>query len=299
MNEPAPSLVPGTHLRLVWPQWQGAGSDSVRELNPGFDFAVARRGYAVGTQVLQAVLPAHDGPTRVVPVEMGDRGLEERDGVEAKDVVLEQLRVALDLIAEVDPDRITTLGGDCSVSAAAFSYLLDKHGEDLAVIWIDSHPDMATPQDSYPGHHAMVVSALTGHGDADVLAALPATTSAGQVALVGMHDWTDPALPPVAEEWGLTVFSPDVLREHSAALLSWIRRTGATKIAVHFDVDTIDADEVQLGLGHDQGGLTSTQARRVVADVAQVADVVALTIAEYTPRQVMRLQRLLAGFPLL
>jgi arginase len=37
----------------------------------------------------------------------------------------------------------------------------------------------------------------------------------------------------------------------------------------------------------------------VVADVDAAADVVALTIAEYTPRQVMHLQLLLAGFPLL
>jgi hypothetical protein len=33
-----------------------------------------------------AVLPEHDGTTAVVPVEMGDIGLEERDGVEAKAV---------------------------------------------------------------------------------------------------------------------------------------------------------------------------------------------------------------------
>ena len=64
-------------------------------------------------------------------------------------------------------------------------------------------------------------------------------------------------------------------------------------------MDTIDADEIQLGLGADRGGLTSAQARRVVADVDVALDVVALTIAEYIPRQVMRLQQLLGGFPLL
>jgi arginase len=37
----------------------------------------------------------------------------------------------------------------------------------------------------------------------------------------------------------------------------------------------------------------------VVADVAEAAEVVGLTIAEFVPRQVMHLQRLLAGFPLL
>jgi hypothetical protein len=72
------------HLRLVWPQWQGAGTESVRSLAPEFPFDIARRGYSVGTKVLQAVLPEHDGPTAVVPVEMGDIGLEERDRSEGR-----------------------------------------------------------------------------------------------------------------------------------------------------------------------------------------------------------------------
>jgi arginase len=69
--------------------------------------------------VLQAVLPEHDGPTAVVPVEMGDAGLEERDGIEAKTVVLQQLRAALDILRDHNPARIT-LGGECSVSMAPF-----------------------------------------------------------------------------------------------------------------------------------------------------------------------------------
>jgi arginase len=64
-----------SHLRLIWPQWQGAGTESIRSLAPEFPFDVARRGYSVGTKVLlQAVLPEHDGPSAVVPVEMGDEG---------------------------------------------------------------------------------------------------------------------------------------------------------------------------------------------------------------------------------
>jgi arginase len=27
---------------------------------------------------------------------------------------------------------------------APFSYLIHKHGDDLAILWIDSHPDMGT-----------------------------------------------------------------------------------------------------------------------------------------------------------
>jgi arginase len=98
-----------------------------------------------------------------------------------------------------------------------------------------------------------------------------------------MHDWTDPRLPAIADEWGLSVFSPDALRSTSAPLLDWLGDTGAAKVAIHFDVDTIDADEIQLGLGADLGGLTTAEARRVVADIDGAAEVIALTIAEFIP----------------
>ncbi len=169
----------------------------------------------------------------------------------------------------------------------------------MAILWIDSHPDTGTGETAYPGFHAMVVSALTGHGDKELLEILPATTTADRVALVVMHDWTDPRLPAIADKWGLSVFGPDALRSTSAPLLDWLGDTGATKGAIHFDVDTIDADEIQLGLGADLGGLTTAEARRVVADIDGAAEVVALTIAEFIPRQVMHLQQILAGFPLL
>ena len=292
-------ITAGAHLRLLWPQWQGAAAESVRVLAPEFPLDVARRGYSLGTKVLQAVLPEHEGPTAIVPVEMSNDGLQERDGIEARTVVLDQLRAALAIIRDHDPARITTLGGECSVSMAPFSYLIDKHGADLAVLWIDSHPDMGTGETVYPGYHAMVVSALTGHGDHELLEILPATTSPTRVALVGMHDWTDPSLPAIAAEWGLTVFHPDLLRSDSDQLLHWLVGTGASKVAIHFDVDTIDADEIQLGLGADYGGLTSPQVCRIVADIDSAADVLALTIAEFIPRQVMHLQQILAGFPLL
>jgi hypothetical protein len=94
-------------LRLVWPRWQGAGTESVRSLAPEFPFDIARRGYSVGTKVLQAVLSTMAQP--LVPVEMGNIGLEERDGIEAKAVLLQQLRSALAIISEHEPARILTV----------------------------------------------------------------------------------------------------------------------------------------------------------------------------------------------
>ena len=288
----------GVNLRLLFPQWQGAATSSVEAFAPEFPLDVARRSYAVGTAVLEALLPPHDGPTATAPVAMSDDGLEERDGVEAKAVVLEQLASALEIIRRHDPARIATFGGECSVSVAPFSELARRYGDDLAIVWIDAHPDVGTPHSEYPGYHAMAVSTLIGHGDPDAQELLPATISPDRVALVGLHSWDEDDFPNIAE-WGIRSFGPDELRQSIRLLLDWLADTGCSRVAIHFDVDAVDGDEIALGLGGEPGGLTSAEVRRIVAEVDGAADVVGLTLAEFIPRQVMHLRQILNGFPLI
>lgn len=49
--------------------------------------------------------------------------------------------------------------------------------------------------------------------------------------------------------WGITAFGPDDLRETSRPLIEWFRGTGASKVAIHLDVDTIDAAGLPLLTG--------------------------------------------------
>ena len=209
MTDPGPSPEDaadpaGVTLRLLWPQWQGAGTSSVAELASEFPFDIARRGYAVGSAVLAAVLPPHEGPVAVAPVTFSDEDLEERDGVEAKTIIVRQLAGALEVIRHHDPVRIATLGGECAVSVAPFSELARRYGNDLAIVWIDSHPDIGTQASQYPGFHAMAVAALTGHGDRDVQELLPATISPDRVALAGLHAWTEDDVPNISR-WGIEI----------------------------------------------------------------------------------------------
>ena len=184
------------------------------------------------------------------------------------------------------------------MSVAPFSFLARRYGDDLAIVWLDAHPDVGTPQSEYPGYHAMAVATLTGHGDPDVQELLPATVSPELVALVGLHSWTDDDFPNIAE-WGIQSFGPEELRESAGPLLEWIAATGCSRVAIHFDVDAVDSNEIVLGLGIEPDGLTSTEVRRIVADVEGAVDVVGFTIAEFIPRQVMHLRQILNGFPLI
>lgn len=289
--------LPSNALRLVWAQWQGAGPDAVAALYPELDLDEARRSYALGTQVLDAILPPHSGTTAVVPVPMTADGLERRDGIDAKDAVLSQLAAARRLLDQHAPTHVLTLGGDCSVSVAPFAHLASVYGDDLAVVWIDSHPDVGTPASQYHGYHAMAVATITGHNDPEILAELPAVISAGKVALVGLHSWTDDDFPNAAH-WGIQTLSPSDVRATSGPLLDWLASTGCTKLAVHFDVDSIDSNQEILGLGMEPGGLRAADVERLVHDLREHAEIVGFTVAEYIPRQVLFLRRLLGALGL-
>ncbi len=283
-------------LRLVWPQWQGAGRDNVSELLSEFPIGTARRGYEFGSRILDAILPRHNGPTEIVPVP--DHESASTGGIESRPEILASLAAARDAIARHDADRILTLGGECSVSVAPFAALSQRYGDDLAVIWIDSHPDTDTPTTGYNGYHAMAVSMLLGHGDPEATAMLPTAVPASRLALVGLHDWVEDAYANVGA-WRLPAFGPEDLRASSAGLVDWLSSTGATKIAIHLDVDVVDSNEVALGLGQVPGGLTRTDVRRIVEDLSQAADVVGLTIAEFIPRDALALHGMIDGMPLM
>lgn len=299
MPDSAPeTTAPEAHLRLIWPEWQGAAATMVGQLASELPLEIARRGYAVGTAVLQAALPPHDGPAVTVPVPLDDSGGQTREGIESKPVLTRQLTDALALIREHAPARITTFGGTCTVSVAPFTSMAARYGDDLAVVWIDSHPDTDTGATDYDGYHAMAVSMITGHGDPEMSRLLPSTVPPARVALVGLHDWTDDAYEHVGG-WGLTSFAPSDLRTSTRPLLNWIANTGCSHVALHLDVDAVDADEGGLGLGRIPGGLTGAEVNRIARDVSEASDVVAVTVAEFLPREVLRLQQVLRHYPLI
>ena len=275
-------------LRLVYPVWQGATGANTANLLPEFPPEQARGGYPAGTELLAALIRP-DAPTRRVAVPETESPA--TGGVESRTELAHGLQSARGILDQEQPERVLTLGGDCSASVAPFSYLASRYAGDLAVVWIDAHPDSDTLETAYEGFHAMAVSALLGEVE---VPDLPATLPREKLALAGLHNWEEDAYANVLD-WQLTTFAPEQLRANSDELLDWLRATGASKVAVHLDVDVVDADEVVLGLGAVPGGLSITQVRRLLADVRATTDLVGLTIAEYIPRQVMQLTQLLDG----
>ncbi len=147
-------------IRLVYPQWQGGNiSQWITEVD---DPAQASMGYCLGARLLNFLAPDSGRATYFVPISTDATERRVTDGIMDKEAIVAQTKAALCMLGTIGPDRIVTLGGECSASVAPFTYLADKYKDDVAVVWIDAHPDITLPGDDYCGYHAMALSPVWG-----------------------------------------------------------------------------------------------------------------------------------------
>ena len=292
---------PSTTLRLLFPQWQG-GND------PAYHF---------GSQLLNWLAPEATGPIEQVAISAPDGGaLRAEDGVVARRALIEQARSARQLIDEHRPDRLVVLGGDCLVELAPFGYLNERYDGELAVLWVDTHPDVITPNESEHGH-TMVLGDLLGEGDPEFAAAVTRPIKPGNVMFAGRRQTSEdfPAIlakeTEVFDRLGLRTAGPEELADTSEPVLEWLKSTGAKHLAIHLDLDVLDPRLFRSLLfsnpdpsvpsvdTYPSGRMTMEHVVRLLADVSEVVDVVGLGITEHLPWDSLALRDMLAELPLL
>lgn len=283
-------------IRLIYPQWQGG--DIARWITEVNDPEEASRGYVLGAQLLNFLAPDSGQETLTVPISTAITERKVRDGVLDRDIIASQTQAALTMLDASCPDRIITLGGECSVSVVPFTWLARKYKDDVAMIWIDAHPDITLPGDVYAGYHAMAVTACMGKGDEKILRELPATFDASRILLVGLRNWERDEIKVRQQAFGLRHFAPQDVANDSEAVKQWLRSCGASKVVIHFDMDVLDPNEIVAAVGTDPEGLKIAEVVRLINDIAHEKELVGLTIAEPMPRTAIRIRSMLRQLPL-
>ncbi len=281
-------------IRLIFPQWQGARLQEgwVPEIpNP----KEACLGYSLGAKLLQYLIPENACQKTVqVPV---STSIEQRPityGVTDRDVIAKQAGDSLNILKNEDPDRIITLGGECSVSVTPFTYLAQKYHGDVAVLWISANPNISLPGDSDSGFHSMAVTALMGKGDEQILSQLPYQIPANRILFVGLRDWGREQIRNRQKEYGIKNLSNEDILFNSNKLLEWIRNTGAKNVLIHFNLCILDPTEIIASACRVKQGLKMQTVTRIIHDVSKETNIIGLTIAESFPRNALRLQKMFA-----
>lgn len=191
-------------LRLIYPQWQGGIVD---HWMPDIVPEDASKGYFLGAQLLKMLAPESTAMTAEVPVSLDIRDRAVEEGISARRVIVKQTGAALDIVRGNAPEKIVTLGGECSVSVVPFTYLAAKYPDDVAIVWLDAHPDVNLPDDEYKGYHAMALTACLGMGDEGIMRMLPGKVAAQNALIVGLRSW-DAGMKQRQKELGIKGLSP-------------------------------------------------------------------------------------------
>ena len=275
-------------LRLTAPDWQ----------------AGAKEDYYFGAQMLSMLAPKSDQHIeRTIPVSAPSGvELQEENGVVEQAATLANVSNAKSIIAEEQPDRIITLGGNCLVSEAPFDYLHGKYGDTLGIIWFDAHPDISTPE-MFNHEHAMVLANLLRKGDPSHNRLVEHPFKPQDILYVGLQPLTTDEVPQM-DKLGIAYAIQQEAMLSQAAIRNWLQQSGYTKIALHWDLDVIDPTdyhslyfnepEVPMFAGSSCGHFKFTEVAKKILEVQELADIVGFTIAEYLPWDAIRLRKALS-----
>ena len=267
-------------LFLLYPEWQGSGhSPAVQQ----------------GALTIARELFPH---THFLIVDSPDEEpLERGDGVVGLHSIAPRFRDTLSRIRTAAPDAIVTIGGTCGVEAAPIAYLNERYGGNLAIVWLDAHGDLNTPQSSPSGHfHGMVLRTLLGDGPPEYVGELRHPLQATQVFLAATRD-LDPPERDFVERAGISVTPPDAFLD-AERLAGEIRSRGFSHAYVHLDLDALSPEDFPDTLIPTTGGPAVDLVRTMIATLSRTFTVVGASVVEYVHgngRSLRVIDELLAG----
>lgn len=205
---------------VIVPQWQGSPSSRAMQLIDG-------------AQAIAGDLPRSACTMIEVPLEAGDAA---GTGVHRFSALHRTRGLIDEALAESD-EPVMLVGGDCGVAVGAIGRAAATNAE-LAVVWLDAHPDLHSPESSTSGAFGgMALRSVIGDGP-DGLALASGVVPASRVVLAGAREY-DPAEEQIAAAGAITVIAADALSDASA-LADAVASTGASAVYVHVDLDVLD-----------------------------------------------------------
>ena len=273
-------------VRLVYPQWQGG-------VNPN---------YAIGSEILNLVLPkGKNTETLEVPVDKNfDKEIELKDGINEQTSISKQLQCAFNMLETKNPDKVITLGGDCSVSQPAFDYLHGKYPEKTCIVWLDAHPDISTPKD-FEHEHAMVLGNLLGDGAPNCSKIVKNKFKYDEVMYGGLiHKKLLPYEEKYLKEKNLKYAVPEDLKENSNKITDWIKENGFKQVLIHLDLDVLSPTQFRSLLCNEPnlptpdysiGEMNLKDIVRIIVDISKTAKLVGFSIAEYMPWDIINMRK--------
>jgi arginase len=253
----------GVTRYLVVPQWQGSPSSRAMQLIDG-------------AMAIAGDLPRGATTILEVPMEAGEAlgtGIHRLSSLQR---IRDQIAAAL----EGHDEPVLTVGGDCGVALAPIAHVAARTST-LAVVWLDAHPDLHTPDDSPSGAFSgMVLRAVLGDGDPGLRLA-PGAVDPARVVLAAAREYDDAEVTSV-DGLGIRSLSVADLGD-PGALAAAVAQTGAEAVYIHIDIDALDPAEVAGNAHPAPFGVSVAEVTAAIAAVRAAVPLAGSSIAGYSP----------------
>ncbi|KAL9110385.1 MAG: hypothetical protein Q9227_005116 [Pyrenula ochraceoflavens] len=191
---------------------------------------------------------------------------------------------------------VLTLGGDHSIaigtiSGTARAVRERTPGKEIAVIWVDAHADINTPETSESGNvHGMPVAFLTGLAKSDrkdVFGWLEEDQmiSVTKLVYIGLRD-VDRLEKEILRDNKIKAFSMHDIDKHGIGRVveMALAHIGSdTPIHLSFDVDALDPQWAPSTGTPVRGGLTLREGDFIAESVHQTGQLIAMDLVEVNP----------------
>mmetsp|Transcript_12004 Transcript_12004/g.29538 ORF Transcript_12004/g.29538 Transcript_12004/m.29538 type:complete len:389 (-) Transcript_12004:237-1403(-) len=184
-----------------------------------------------------------------------------------------------------------TMGGDHSIALGSIAGLL-KARPDMAIVWVDAHADINTPETSPSGNlHGMPIAFLMGLSDIvppgfEWLSEYP-KLSADSLAYVGLRD-VDEGERRLIKDLNIKAYSMyEVDRYGIGAVmehcLQAISPQNSRPIHLSYDIDAVDPDLAPATGTMVRGGFTLREAHYICERMAETGMLGSMDIVEVNP----------------
>ncbi|MBQ6820579.1 MAG: arginase [Clostridium sp.] len=183
-----------------------------------------------------------------------------------------------------------TIGGDHSLAIGSIAGSSKFFNGELAVIWVDAHGDINTPESSPSGNiHGMPLASSIGVGCEDLINLYSSNIKVKpeNVFLLGCRD-LDLGELELIEKYNLNVWTMKYIKINGikavlSELLDKLRKSNIKNIHFSFDIDSLDPTYVP-GTGTPvEDGLSFSEAKDIIETVIGTSLVKSMDFVEFNP----------------
>ncbi|GAC1688642.1 MAG: agmatinase [Candidatus Dormibacteraceae bacterium] len=258
-----------------WAGLAGGSLESADVVVAGIPYdgsAVYRKGAALAPQQIRSLSAAMPPVTEDGRLLAGLRLHDLGDLDAGTDIESGWPKVA-DQLSRVQPGPLlTVLGGDHCTAIATLTAQARRH-PDLAVLWVDAHPDLC---DFSRGGRWTCGCALRRAVDVSEL-------DPGRVTIAAGRDYDPEELEFIAANGMLLVSAHELARDPMRSAQKIANRLAGQKVHISFDIDALDPAFAPGTEIPSAGGMSTRQALDLLRVVSESATVVGFDVVEVSP----------------